>query len=168
VTFGQEPPPEPAPCECKRLTVTASNYSSTQPGGGPTTMKLRLRWILACSKGDGACVGRLKLQQFAGTDIRIVSPRQPTVSCRGKCDAAGNTSAAGTVPLTVSSRETLDFDNRRGKTVVFAVRRFCVRGGKEIFVGTTRIRLAFNGAGFLDKKKSDLNGNGRPDGAEKA
>lgn len=161
------PPPPPPPCECEKLTVTASNYSSKQVETGPTTLKLKLRWIMSCSQGDGECAGLLKLGKPAGSDIVFEAPTATDVSCAGKCDPAGATSAAGVVNVRMRSVRTLDFDNRAGKTVVFPVRRFCVRAGRNVSVGTTRIRLVFAGTGFLDKKKSDLNGNGKPDGADR-
>jgi hypothetical protein len=164
---GPVPVPPDERCECQRLTAEGGSYSSSQVGTGPTRLKTRLRWFLSCSAGAGTCVGRLKLARPAGTDIAIATPKQLTVTCRGRCDRGGPTSASGTVALQVTSRQTLDFDNRRGRTVVFPVRRFCVRNGREVPVGTTRVRLVFNGAGLLDKKKSDLNGNGKPDGAER-
>ncbi len=159
--------PKPKPCECKKLTVEGKNYSSAQVNKGATSLKLKLRWFLSCSSGAGDCVGKLKLAPPAGSDIRIVTPANTTVTCNGKCDTGGATSASGTVTLKVTSVETLDFDNRRGQTVMFSIRRFCVRNGKDVFVGNTRLRIVFGSGGFLDKKKSDLNGNNKPDGDDK-
>ncbi len=161
-----EPPPA-EPCECKQLAVTASNYSSKQVETGPTTLKLKLRWILSCSQGDGQCAALFKLGKPAGSDVVFETPKPTDVGCAGKCDPGGATSASGVVNVKATSVKTLDFDVRAGNAVVFPIRRFCVRNGTNVSVGTTRIRLVFAGSGFLDKKRSDLNGNGKPDGADR-
>lgn len=161
------PPPPPAVCECKRLTVAAKNYSSSEVNRTPTVLKMTLQWTMACSKGNGLCTGKLKLLPPAGSDVKIVTPKNTTVTCNGKCDPNGNFNAAGGLPLKVTSKDDLDFDNRAGKTFVFPIQRYCVRNGKDVLLGTEKLSLVFGAGGFLDKKKSDLNGNKIADGREK-
>jgi hypothetical protein len=69
--------------------------------------------------------------------------------------------------MRATSASDLYFDNRAGKRFVFKLKLYCTRGGKQVLVGAKRMTFAFGSDGFLDKKKSDLNGNGVPDGREK-
>lgn len=169
------PPPPPKVCECKKLRIVGKNYSST--GGSsaaskpPTVLKLTLHWFLTCSGGSPpvpltGCAGRFEVLPPAGTDIKIALPKS-SVSCTGKCNPNVATTSDGGVLMKATSVDDLDFDKRAGKSMAFRFKLFCNRKGTDVPVGTEKITLTFNGAGFLDKKKSDLNGNGRADGSEK-
>lgn len=168
-------PPAPKVCECKSLRVVAKNYSST--GGSsatakpPTVLKLTLHWFMTCSAGGPqvpltGCAGSFEVLPPPGTDLKIATPKS-SVSCTGKCNPKLPVTSDGAVLMRATSVNDLGMDQRRGKTMAFRLRLFCNRGGQEVPVGTETISLVFNGAGFLDKKKSDLNGNKIADGKEK-
>ena len=161
------PKPQPKVCECKALRVDAKNYSSSEVNKTPTILKMTLVWKMVCSGGEGTCTGKIRIAPPTGSDVKIVTPKNTTITCKGKCDPNGATSASGSVPLKVVSQNDLDFDNRAHKTFVFPIMRWCVHNGQDVPIGVEKISLVFGASGFLDKKKSDLNGNRIPDGKEK-
>jgi hypothetical protein len=170
MTFGSPPKPIPTPppaaCNCTNLSVVGSRYSSSQVNSGAATLKLSLNWTMNCSGASGrSCAGRIQLFAPKGSDIKIVSPSKD-VQCKGRC-RLGPSTHKGTTVMKATSTGDLYFDARAGKSFVFKLRLYCTRGGKEVLVGAKRMTFAFAGSGFLDKRKSDLNGNGVADGKEK-
>lgn len=171
IVFGTPPKPVPKPppsaCNCTNLSVVGTKYSSSQVNSGKAQLKLNLNWTLSCSGAAGRpCTGRFEVLAPAGSDIQLVMPANGKVSCKGRCIGPPSTSR-GTAKLRATSASDLYFDRRAGKSFVFRLRLYCTRNGKEVLVGAKRMTFAFNGAGFLDKRKSDLNGNGVPDGKDR-
>lgn len=101
----------------------------------------------------------------ASSDIKLETPASGKISCNGRCIGPPSTSK-GTAKLRATSAGDLYFDARAGRSFVFKLRLYCTRGGKEVLVGAKRMTFAFAGSGFLDRKKSDLNGNGVADGKD--
>jgi hypothetical protein len=171
MTFGTPPKPIPKPppsaCNCTNLSVTGSKYSSSQVNTGDAQLKLSLNWTMSCTGASGRpCAGRIELTAPKGSDIEIVAPTRGNVQCKGRC-RLGPSTHKGTTVMRATSAGNLYFDARAGKSFVFRLKLYCTRGGKEVLVGAKRMTFAFAGSGFLDKRKSDLNGNGVADGKEK-
>jgi hypothetical protein len=147
------------PCTCKKLTIFASGVSSGQRTNpkGPVLAGMTVNWQLTCTAGKGRCKGTIVALPPAGSDVKIIQPAGP-VTCTAPCGK----STRGSFRLKASSANDLDFDNRAGKSFGF---RFRVTCGTKTSVKT--VTLAFGPRGFLDRKKSDLNANGIPDGKEK-
>ena len=148
------------PCKCKKLDVVAHGFASgqiTHPERGPAHLGLSFRWTITCTKGKGNCSGSVTVVPPAGTDVKI-TPKTTSFTCTGPC---GGTKT-GDFRMKAISADDLDFDKRAGKQFTFHLHKKC---GKKTSVEP--ITLAFGSQGFLDKKKSDLNGNGILDGKEK-
>jgi hypothetical protein len=167
-TAEQETPP----CECKTLDVFVSSFSSaqvTKPVRGSTSNVLTFNWEMGCSAGTGDdCKGAFTVSAPKRTDLKRLSPDDPTVSCAGSCATNDSKLNRGKMKFKFVSKGSFDLDKRAGKTSTFSVRKYCFGAdGTKKLVGRERIRLVFGPAGFLDRSKSDLNGNGKPDGKEK-
>lgn len=170
IVFGSPPKPIPTPppsaCNCTNLTVVGTKYSSSQVNSGKAQLKLSLNWTLSCSGAAGRpCSGRFEILAPAGSDIRLDAPANGKVSCKGRCIGPPST-ARGTAKLRATSAGDLYFDERAGKSFAFRLRLYCTRNGREALVGAKRLTFSFNRAGFLDRRKSDLNGDGVPDGKD--
>jgi hypothetical protein len=170
LVFGSPPKPKPQPtpaaCNCQNITVAGSKYSSSQVNTGKAELNVNLNWTMTCSGPTGKCKGRIDILAPAGSDIQVVSPKSRKVTCNGRC-LGSRTPSRGTTKVKATSAGDLYFDARAGKSFAFRLRLYCTRGGKDVLVGAKRMTFAFGSGGFLDKKKSDLNGNGVPDGKEK-
>lgn len=168
--FGSPPKPKPEPvvaCSCRNLTVTGSKYSSSQVNTGVARLKVNLNWALTCAGAPGKpCTGRIEIQPPARSDIRVATPKSRNVRCAGRCTGTPSTTR-GTARMEATSVKDLYFDERAGKSFAFRLRLWCTRGSKEVLVGSKRMTFAFGSGGFLDKRKSDLNGDGVPDGRDK-
>jgi hypothetical protein len=147
------------PCKCRKLSVSASGVGSgqlTHPNG-PVSIGMTITWRLTCSAGKGRCRGTITAVPPAGSDVQIAQPAGP-VTCTAPCGK----STTGKFRLKARSVADLDFDNRAGKSFAFGFKITC---GKRTSV--KKVTLAFGPRGFLDRKQSDLNANGIPDGKEK-
>lgn len=150
---------QPKPCQCAKLHAVASGVASgqlTHPNG-PVHVGMTITWDMTCTAGKGHCKGKIKVLPPAGSDVKITQPTK-TVTCSVPCESSNS----GSFRLKATSADDLDFDNRAGKSYAFRLRLSCA-GGSSV----EKITLAFGRRGFLDRKKSDLNGNGIPDGKEK-
>lgn len=167
--FGSPPKPKPEPvvaCSCRNLAVTGSKYSSSQVNTGVARLKVNLNWALTCAGEPGKpCAGRIEIQPPAASDIKVAAPKSRNVKCAGRCTGPLSTTR-GTARMEATSAKDLHFDERAGKSFPFRLRLWCTRGSREVLVGSKRMTFAFGSGGFLDKRKSDLNGNGVPDGKD--
>lgn len=149
----------PKKCKCKKLSISAGGVSSgqlTHPNG-PVHVGMTITWRLTCTAGQGRCKGTIAALPPAGSDVKITQPVK-AVTCSAPCQA----SSTGSFRLKATSAADLDFDSRAGKSFGFGFRVTC--GART---RTKTVTLAFGRAGFLDRKLSDLNANGIPDGKEK-
>lgn len=161
------PAPPPRPCTCKKLDValfgTTKGSESRQTG---FFARLELRWTMTCSGGPGKCAGRLfvsgsRTSRVLGVKVFL-----------GTSQDGGRVSCTGTCTRTASGDERMlvDSDNRafskenigkgKGRSITIEVDVFCSgERAPRIF------ELVFRpGTGNLDRRLSDLNGNGIPDG----
>jgi hypothetical protein len=163
------PPPRPKPCACESLDVQLDwTIASEQEAA------FALDWVLGCTKGDGGCAGKLEVELTTASKRENVRLRvthagtaQATgatwlVDCRGKCFRARPRTTAGTGSVRLSTPGREVFGPRGIASVTLEVDRTCKRR-----LTTKRFRVAFNAGGGISLRRSDLNGNGVPDGNEK-
>ncbi len=170
------PPPPPAarPCACKSLTARVSSVRFDRIG----SLVVRLAWELECTDGTGGCRGTLtptlgraaKAEGFVG-GFRNDSPK--TVLCRGSCGEKRTSvvppaffierpaSVIGVDDAAIAARKARW--RARVGVITIEVARTCGDKRRTPLL----LDLAFDRKGFLDKAKSDLNGNGILDGREK-
>jgi hypothetical protein len=147
------------PCKCRKLSIAASGVSSgqrTHPNG-PVLVGMTITWRLTCTAGKGRCRGTVTALPPAGSDVKITQPGG-AVACTAPC----GTSSTGSFRLKATSANDLDFDNRANESYGFRFQISC--SGRT---RTKTVTLAFGPRGFLDRKRSDLNANGIPDGKER-
>jgi hypothetical protein len=146
------------PCKCAGLatavTRTRLNFLDQ------SRFHFQLRWTLACKGEEGGCRGEIQLAPPAG--FALSTPRTVTVSCAGRCGAKPATQTVfvgGTSPAGLLRQEA-----RRNRTYVFRFRKFCVADGRRVPAGTGSITVAYDAKGLTDRRRSDLDGDGRLDG----
>ncbi len=158
------PPPPPRPCRCLRLEarIAPSSIHFVNPGEtGGMHMELTVAWTMICSTGRGGCAGRFDLlpPQPAIALRAKLKPNLGRINCNGPC---GKT-LSGTKMFVLTAGRQFGGD-RRGrvvKSMQLRLHREC-QGKKttdKVFTFVFDPRTA-----LVDKKASDLNANGIPDG----
>lgn len=160
----------PEPCECDSLDVRLH----TEPAGR-TELTLGFDWTLECTGGEGACEGNLSVSgdraaRTAGVKADVVGSDKMTVersgneihvTCRGDCKGPTTSGPRGAY-LILKAPTGNAFGNDDIGSVTVVVERTCRRKlAPKIF------RIAFGELGLVSLRRSDLNGNGVPDGQEK-
>lgn len=169
----EPPPPQPPPlprgkCECQSLEVSTRGITI-----GQSAWSMTMDWVLTCKGNNGLkCQGQIKDMGWVGNpQILVKRPTPPrakkgqppnpvTVTCRGKC---GKRASKGSVRVSGSTK-TPAFRTRvrASQGYTFSFRSWCESRPKNF-----RVYVKFDAKGRLDKKASDLNGNGTFDGQEK-
>ncbi len=149
------PTPPAAKCKCQSLFVRGSHVR-TPLIEDKIDLDINLAWTLICTTGTGRCNGTIDVDPPPGFRMRL--PRTRPVQCRGKC--------AKTTGDHFRASMRTDFKKftprkRKGRTYVIRIRRTC--DGKRI-PGAIALEIKFNRNGVADRKRSDLNGDGKPDG----
>ncbi|MGH3129274.1 MAG: hypothetical protein ACRDNX_00485 [Gaiellaceae bacterium] len=159
------PPPPPGPCICRNIGVTTSGWGDfTARGADTTSFSFRGTWRMNCSGAAGKCAGRIEVIPPAGTDLRLTAPKK-AIGCKGTCRAdQAITLSRGSFRVAGSSAASLDPEARGGKSFSFRIKRYCIRGGKRVSAGGTFMTVVYRPSGILDRAKSDLNGDRKPDG----
>ncbi len=150
---------QPVTCQCKGLD--AEVLRATRQLADITFITIDVQWHLECTaKGAGGCVGDLAIPPPRGFRIHagdLVGKEKETgvstVAC--KADCAKRT----------SGRESFQIDRPKVESVqgvVLHITSTCA--GKT---DDRMYKLFFLDSGFVDRGKSDLNGNRVPDGKEK-
>ncbi len=161
------PPPKEKKCKCAGLTVTtrAANI-------GFASWSMTVDWTLTCT-GDagGGCQGEIRPGGWNRGDMVITRPKAPkakkgetpkplVLTCKGKCKKKPS---KGSVRLSGRAEKSLKRTTRAAQQYQFVLNQYC--DGKK--VGNTRVTVVFDLNGRVDKKASDLNANGVPDGQDK-
>ncbi len=179
------PPPliAPLPCQCAGIGAALAKPEIRSVHG--RSLNFRLRWALACSPGPGnGCRGRIKLQ-ILKADGKITSPKKRRITCNGKnCNAVNRGSKLIKLIL---SKQRRPLANELSKLTPIQVRRrlaqlraqgkfpypplrilikvYCLdAAGKEKLLGQPVMTVKFDKLGQVNRKRSDLNGNGFTDG----
>jgi hypothetical protein len=164
-----KPKPEPKKCECKKVDVATRNVFV-----GQFDWSMTLDWVLTCKGDIGVkCQGEIRQFGWVGNDqIKVLRPRpqkakkgQPpnpvVVTCKGKCSKKPTKSSTRVSGTTKSNAFRTKV--RAGQGYTFTFSSFC----GDRLSGRYRVYVKFDAKGRLDKKKSDLNGNGVIDADEK-
>lgn len=157
-----------SPCECDSLDVELRNNA----GAGFSELTLGFDWTLECTGGAGACeagfsVSGDKAARAAGVKVDVVGSSdkfdvQPSgneiqVTCKGDCTGPTAPGPRGAY-LIVKAPPGQAFSHDI-RSVSIVVERTCRRPlAPKIF------RIAFGANGLVSDRRSDLNGNGVPDG----
>jgi hypothetical protein len=163
------PPAPPPPCMCRNLGTTTSGFADfTRAGAGTTALSFRVNWRMNCAGAAGKCEGAIEVIPPRGTDIKLTTPGKP-VTCKGTCRAGeAITLSKGMFRVAGSSAGSLDRDARGGKAFSFRIKRYCVRNGKRVAAGGTFMTVVYRASGLIDRGRSDLNGDRKPDGRGRA
>lgn len=159
------------PCKCEKIDVSVKprgvvvKYAKNLTTGKHTkaTFYLDLTWAMTCSPGTSGCEGRIVvLPEKAGHIqlVKITENRQPVqyVTCIGPC----NKRTTGKFKVEATSTKDV-----HGGTFPFSFNENCelsIPTFHEEHLRTEKIKLVFRADGDLDVSKSDLNGDGKPDG----
>lgn len=166
---GPPPPPVDPRCKCTGLTATLGKPSIRALHG--RFLGFKLKWKLKCSAGDGDnCRGKIKVKTFP-KDVTFTSPRDKVVDCVGRC--ARTTRRRSDLEMLFSERLRPLADApasrlRRHKKPYPKLRIgldfFCLDAdGVEKLVGRRVMTVKFDRLGQVDKRASDLDGDGDPD-----
>ena len=168
--YGSSPPPspKPKPCRCNRLTAqlfaSSGAIGSNEAG---LSGEIELRWTMRCTGGAGKCKGTLvpapsRASKASGLRVSIGGDLagEKRVTCTGTCRKLSR----GTEELLLGSESPVFRERNVGKgdgrTITIEIDRFC-NGEKAPLVFDLVLKP---GTGELDRGRSDLNGNGIPDG----
>jgi hypothetical protein len=154
------PPPPPAepPCECAKIAIRTSNVSVLQ-----RKVSFTLHWSLECTGGTGDdCSGHVEVASKTKR-IRIVTPADHTVDCKGECGLTGR-GAQGSARVTATATRRLMRSVRAGKHYEFTLNAFCDRDAGPRRVALRAVTLVFDKDGSLDRDRSDLNADNKADG----
>lgn len=145
------------PCECSKVeAVTELKFLGVTDR--PINLWIDLDWKLRCTGGEGDCNGEIEvLKPKRRTDIVAVSKQR--IGCKGDCD----TIRGGSMRFRFKSKNDLYVDERGGERFSFLVRTACLVGGKRVGVRTQPMTIVFKPNGKVDKAKSDLDADGKPD-----
>jgi hypothetical protein len=148
----------PAPCTCESLTtrVVREELNFTNA----ITYFFKLKWTMTCYGVEKRCFGEILIDPPPGFTVRN---RTLTVSCVGLCARAKKYTqtvrVGGFFPRSMWKRE-----GRRSKVVVWKFVKTCLRDGKRVPAGIGTMTVVYDRRGITDQKKSDFNGDGKPDG----
>ncbi len=166
------PPPgsTAVPCRCLNIrTRTSGAADFTANTAAITAFSFRVTWTMQCAGAPGNCKGEIAVVKPGGTDITLTAPTaMEKVSCEGRCrPGQGIEVWRGTFRVAGTSTTSLDKDRRAGKSFEFEFKKYCLRGGKPVSAGRGFMTIAYGPHGLVNRKESDLNGDGKPDGAQK-
>ena len=99
----------------------------------------------------------------AGTDIKIQN-QKAGVTCASTCSPTQVSTASGKVTVVATSKRSLVRSKRRGKTFKYRIEKWCVIGGVANPEPMSTLTVVYRRDGRLDRRRSDLNADGRPDG----
>lgn len=155
-------------CKCISFNARIIPKSISLFGISTTSLNLgfTVGWELRCTTGVSGCSGEFELSRplpmTAGSNIRLVDEKGKLgkatgeFSCKGLC---GRTTT-GIQKFRLFGKTAMGSKNRAGKAYTMTMSRFC----QGVRAKPLKFTLVFDKLGQLDKKKSDLNANGKPDG----
>lgn len=166
---GAVAPPDPR-CKCSGLTARLVDPSIRSLHG--RSLGFKVRWKLTCTKGTGtSCRGRIKMRT-SPRDVKFTKPKSKVVRCKGKCGAS--TTRRSSLSLLFSKRlrplSNASAAKRRAHDQPYPRLRisldfYCLDAdGKETRVGRRVVTVKFDRYGQVNRKTSDLNGDGSADG----
>ncbi|MEA2423767.1 MAG: hypothetical protein QOH13_177 [Thermoleophilaceae bacterium] len=163
------PPPPPAeqPCECASVSAFLNGFHL--PSLASTRLSFTVNWSITCTSGTGnGCSGKVKVLAPKGSKF-IKQDGKPVkkgttiaaVDCAGPCTK----SATGKSELTWLGGRTPR--QRAGKKLKVRMQLICIDAKGVPKPGTIKtLTIAFKKLGFVDYKKSDMDGDGTADGKQ--
>jgi hypothetical protein len=164
------PPPQDPSCLCAGMSATLLNPTIRALHG--RFLGFRIRWAMRCTAGaPNRCRGRIRL--FTNPrDINITGPRSRRINCRGR-RCPGRTRGFSELRMILSERlrplATAPVSRRRRHTnpyppINIQLRFACIdANGNERRLPPKLFNIQFDRYGQVDRRKSDLNGDGRQD-----
>jgi hypothetical protein len=183
VTGPPEPPVGP-PEQCRCFAIGANLRAITILAHHGRHLSFRVRWGLICTAGPGpGCRGRIKLATSDKQDVKFLSPKSKTVRCKGRCGAFNHGSKEIRLLLSkklrplseavhklspIQLRKRIADLKKTGQLpypqLRVGVKLFCLTAaGKEHPVKFLVMTFKFDGQGQVNRRRSDLNGDGRED-----
>jgi hypothetical protein len=144
------PPPRPRPCVCESIETRLTDLRRAEFTTG-TGFAYRLRWTMQCSAGSGRCSGMLTPRPPRRFRFRTEGGAE--ISCAGPC--RGTSTGGPMLYFAAVGEEAME------RPIRLPVDVECRRKTRRVFTIVFR-----KGAKNVDRKRSDLNGNGIPDGRD--
>jgi len=144
-------------------TRTSATSDFTANDAEYTDFSFHVDWTMGCGGRPGKCKGEIDVVPPGGTDIKIPQKLQ-LISCDGSCSGEGVDVWKGSFRVRGSSALSLDKDRRANKSFTFRLERYCLQDGTRVAAGDGSITIAYGATGLFDRRRSDLNGDGQPDG----
>jgi hypothetical protein len=180
----QPPVGGPAPCRC--FAIGAKLQAIHLRGHHGQFLAFRVRWGLQCTPGPGpGCRGLIKLAADDAANVKILRPKSKSVKCKGGCFGLHHGSKRFRLSLSKNLRplaEVIDKHSaiwlrkrlkelEKEKPPRFPypplqvhVNLFCINAaGKPHAVNQLLMTFKFDRQGQVNRKRSDLNGDGRED-----
>jgi hypothetical protein len=163
------------PCDCSKVTGFLNDFGVYHDS---TRLSFKLNTTTLCTAGTGkGCNGRVSL--LAPRGMFFVTPpvkgakgpvRHKTmkVECSGKCAKSTSKTVTFTLlALRVRDPRFLPKGRGEGKPLEMALQTTCISpGGVLRPPDRKKLEISFKPNGNVDYKKSDLDGDGRPDGRQ--
>ena len=154
----------PPPCECSTIKTGVTGAVDFNAKQKAATFAFTVDWSMQCSGGGGeTCDGAIDATAPVGSDIKLSQPPQE-ITCEGACSMAGPFGVTGHFKVSGTSARSLAPNRRAGKSFRFRFKTFCVAGQTKHAEPDGVFTVVYNAKGRVDKRQSDLNGDGRPDG----
>lgn len=173
---------KPAPCKCAEVTAYVNKVATSTKALG-TRLSFNVNWSITCTAGSGpGCKGIVEVHpppnaRFVQQDSKTAPQNSPgipaTVTCGGPCGPGTATGKSRLTWVATGRGRTSNVADprytrkgRRNTTIKIKLEFACVTATGRANGRLVTIKLHFNAKGNVDYKKSDLNGDGRPDGKE--
>ncbi|HYH57842.1 MAG TPA: hypothetical protein VD790_01300 [Thermoleophilaceae bacterium] len=169
----------PAECRCADFTL-ATDKIGTKVMDDVLFLTFDLDWDLDCNESPGTgcegtfdVIGPRQSKATRGLDLELKKPKAK-VRCKSDGNGCKDTTGSRSVRLRIANAKK---EEEPLATLVDRLGRNPADGKPQAFVfhvqrtcGTTKlkalvVRVVFNSKGRVNRKKSDLDGNGKPDGA---
>lgn len=154
----------PPPCECSKIATSVAGAKNFDAKRKSASFRFTVDWLMECTNGGGqGCAGAIDVTPPSGTDIKVTHPRRE-ITCDGRCSAAAQVGVKGSFAVRGTSAVSLAPSRRAGKSFRFRFRTYCLVGRMRTEEADGVLSVVYDARGRLDRKRSDLNGDGRPDG----
>jgi hypothetical protein len=163
------------PCDCAKVTGFVNDFGVYHPS---SRLTFKLHTAIACTPGSGAgCSGKASL--LAPKGMFFVTPpvkgaKKPvrkttmSVACSGKCGRTTTASASfALLAINLKNHRLSPKGRGAGPPYKLVLQTNCI-SPTGVLRPPTRLtlKIAFKKNGNVDYKKSDLNGDGKPDGRQ--
>jgi hypothetical protein len=164
---------QPPPCKCASLSGFVNDFGVY---GNSTRLTFVVNWELTCTAGSGAgCKGDVNLLAPKGLFFvpagkaraaakKITRATKTKVGCTGPCGSATTGKKRLTLLAVDLKNPKLSPKGRAGRTLSLVLQTVC-RSADGTPAPPVRkvLKIVFRKGGYVDYKKSDLDGDGRPD-----